>query len=140
MIVGTSGLRTTAERSLQMGKVKGRGNKSTELRLARLLRKEGLAGWRRHARIRGTPDFSFWKWKTAIFVDGCFWHGCPRCYSTPRQNAGYWKSKIVGNRTRDRRVNRALKHKGWKVLRLWECVLEKSPESVLRRIRIELAK
>jgi len=62
----------------------------------------------------------------AVFVDGCFWHGCPRHGTKPKQNAKFWREKIAGNRARDRRVNCALRKRGWKVMRIWEHELLKN--------------
>lgn len=101
--------------------VRGRANRTTELRLAAALRLFGLKGWRRHLPLPGKPDFAWRKEKVAVFVDGCFWHGCPRCYRAPRHNAAFWKAKVGGNRRRDRRADRQLRAMGWRVLRIWEC-------------------
>jgi DNA mismatch endonuclease (patch repair protein) len=70
--------------------------------------------------VEGRPDIVIKKYKLAVFVDGCFWHGCPKCYKTPKTNTGYWKEKIRRNKTRDKKVNGILKEKGWTVLRYWE--------------------
>ncbi len=66
------------------------------------------------------PDFVFPKLRLAVFVDGCFWHGCPSHATWPKQNAAFWRKKILGNRARDRRVNRELCALGWRVVRVWE--------------------
>ena len=114
-----------AIRSRYMAAVKSRDNESTERRMLRLLRQHRLSGWRRHHPVHGTPDFCWPKKKIALFVDGCFWHGCPSCYRTPKSNVKFWVAKVNGNRKRDRRVNRALRTEGWTVLRVWECQLDK---------------
>ena len=111
----------TPGRARTMAAIRGRGNQTTELRLASALRFFGLSGWRRHLPLPGKPDFAWRKEKVAVFVDGCFWHGCPNCYRAPRHNAEFWKAKVEGNRRRDRRADRALRAMGWKVLRIWEC-------------------
>lgn len=121
-------------RSEVMSRIRGRGNEKTEVRLARLMRAEGIRGWRRHLPIPGTPDFSFRRQKVAVFVDGCFWHGCPRCFRLPKQNRAFWRAKIEGNRKRDRSVNGRLRRRGWKVLRIRECQL-KHPDQTLLRLR-----
>jgi DNA mismatch endonuclease, patch repair protein len=82
----------------------------------------------------GKPDFVFTSSRLAIFVDGCFWHGCPTCYRMPRDNRPYWRQKADRNRRRDHAVNRTLRGQGWTVVRIWEHVL-RNPESVLRRLR-----
>lgn len=109
-----------AIRSRVMSKIQSRGNQSTELRLIRLLRDQRITGWRRGVRLFGSPDFVFYKQRVAIFVDGCFWHGCLRCRHTPLTNASYWLAKNERNRKRDRLVTRALLRKGWRVVRIWE--------------------
>lgn len=121
-----------------MSAIRGRGNRSTELLMASILRRHRVTGWRRHAELPGRPDFVFRGVKVALFVDGCFWHGCPRCYAPPRTNAKFWRSKVEGNRERDRRVNRALRADGWRVIRVWEHSL-KRPAAVLRRLRAAIA-
>jgi DNA mismatch endonuclease (patch repair protein) len=70
--------------------------------------------------VFGRPDFVFPDLKLAVFVDGCFWHGCPRHFIRPRGNAAFWRKKIAGNKSRDRIVNRTLRRMGWRVLRIWE--------------------
>jgi len=151
------------KRSEVMSRIRSRGNKATELALARLLRANHISGWRRHLLIRAMveshwlrierrrtsprpspqrgegavrasissrvirhlsltvrPDFVFPKSRTAIFVDGCFWHGCPKHATKPKSNAAFWRKKISGNKARDRLVNRVLRRAGWRVLRIWE--------------------
>lgn len=125
---------TPSQRSFAMGQIRSKGNESTEVRLVRVLRDAKLKGWRRHAKIAGRPDFVFPRLRLAIFVDGCFWHGCPECYRTPKSNVEYWEKKITRNVGRDRRTTRALKRAGWKVLRMWEHSLV-APEGVVRRIK-----
>lgn len=110
----------SAARSRIMSSVRGRGNETTELRLARAFRKAGISGWRRHVRLPGRPDFVFARLGLAIFVDGCFWHGCPRCYLAPTRNAWFWADKVETNKRRDRRVAAALRRAGWRVIRLRE--------------------
>lgn len=110
-------------RSRYMAAVKSRGNQSTERQMVRLLRNSGLRGWRRQHPISGTPDFCWLKQRVALFVDGCFWHGCPRCYKTPKSNVRYWKTKVANNRKRDRRIKSLLRRRGWAVVRVWECRL-----------------
>ncbi len=110
-------------RSRIMSAVRSRGNFSTELRMIKILRKNHIKGWRRHYSLPGSPDFCWPKDKIALFVDGCFWHGCPRCKKVSKSNVTYWREKIITNRTRDKRVNKILKKKDWKVIRIWECQL-----------------
>jgi len=119
----------TAARARIMSSIRSKGNATTELALAHLLRKNGLHGWRRHYPILGRPDFVFPRERVAVFVDGCFWHACPRCYLPPARNTAFWANKASSNRARDRRVSRKLRGLGWSVLRVWEheLVAGKSP-------------
>src|SRR5258705_9037419 len=99
-----------------MGAVRSRGNRETEVKMVSLLRSAGLTGWRRHQRIKGNPDFVFRRERIALFVDGCFWHGCGAHCRMPSSNRSYWQSKILRNALRDRETNRALKAAGWRVI------------------------
>lgn len=118
-----------------MALVRGTSNKSTELRLIQIFRANGITGWRRGSKLPGKPDFVFPKLKTAIFVDGCFWHGCPRHATKPKTNARFWRNKIATNKARDRKVNRVLRAKSWKVIRVWEHELaRKNRPRLLRKL------
>lgn len=122
-------------RGLLMSRVRSTGNQTTEKRLVSLLRKAGLAGWRRHRPLPGKPDFVWQAVKVAVFVDGCFWHGhnCGRNV-TPKTNSQAWRDKIEGNQARDRKVSRLLRGDGWTVIRVWECQLAKAPRRCIGRI------
>ncbi len=111
---------TKAKRSEVMSKIRGKGNKGTEVALAKLFRANGITGWRRHYPILGKPDFAFPKQKLAVFVDGCFWHGCPKHGTQPKGNKAFWRAKLAANKARDLKVNRLLRSSGWRVLRFWE--------------------
>lgn len=113
---------TTEERSAQMAKVRGRKNRSTEMRVAAYLIRWGFSGWKRHVRdVSGCPDFLFVQERVAVFVDGCFWHGCPKCRrNVPHSRRQFWLRKIGLNRQRDRKVGHALRAQGYTVLRIWE--------------------
>ena len=114
----------TEERSALMGKVKSKGNRSTEVRVARTLEKLGIEGWIQHpAGVIGHPDFFFPEVRLALFVDGCFWHACPRCGRFPKTRLEFWKPKLEGNRRRDLANNRALRRRGYHVMRVWEHAL-----------------
>jgi DNA mismatch endonuclease (patch repair protein) len=116
-----------------MSNVRGRGNASTELLVVKLFRDKKITGWRRHYQITGRPDFAFPKSKLAVFLDGCFWHGCPRCYTVPQSSKVFWRIKLSKNKTRDAIVTGSLRAGGWKVLRVWECQLKK-PAMFLNRL------
>ena len=82
------------------------------------------------------PDFVFLKSRTALFVDGCFWHGCPKHATKPRGNAAFWRKKLAGNKARDRRVNRTLRSAHWRVVRIWECDLWRAISDPKREARL----
>ena len=122
-------------RSRVMATVQSRRNRSTEWRVRAALIGAGVKGWKLNAGdILGKPDFVFPVERVAVFVDGCFWHGCSRCKRVSSSNVAYWKSKIQHNRVRDRAISRNLRRQGWQVIRVWEHQL-KTSERVLKRIR-----
>jgi DNA mismatch endonuclease (patch repair protein) len=126
----------SAARSELMRRIRSHGNKSTELKIIEVFRANAITGWRRKQKLYGKPDFVFRKSKVCVFVDGCFWHGCPKCYRSPSSNVGYWSGKIQRNKVRDRLVSRTLRGDGWHVLRIWEHQLaDKSHKRLLRRLR-----
>jgi len=127
---------TKAKRSEVMSRIRGHGNKATEVALAKLLRRNKITGWRRRQKIFGKPDFVFPRPKLAVFVDGCFWHGCPKHGTQPAGNRSFWKKKFARNRARDLLVVRTLRSQGWRVLRIWEHDLARRKETqLLRRIQ-----
>jgi len=126
---------TTQARSKNMAAIRSRGNVSTELRMMKILRLNKLTGWRRNTPVFGKPDFVWKIGQVALFVDGCFWHGCPKCRRKPINNAEYWEFKIIRNQRRDREVTAYLNNNGWNVIRIWECQIA-SPITVRRLKRI----
>jgi len=105
-----------------MRAVRSRGNRSTEVRLRGAVVRSGIRGWTLHSKeVFGTPDFCFEDCRVAIFVDGCFWHGCPRCGHVPKTNVDYWVKKIERNKARDDAVNEVLAARAFSVVRFWEC-------------------
>lgn len=142
----------TAKRSEVMSRIRGRGNRTTELKLAAAFRQQGVIGWRRHVllkphlaseepgpgerrrRLSVRPDFIFGRQKVAVFVDGCFWHGCPRHSSRPATNTEFWTKKLTGNIQRDQRATTALLAAGWTVVRIWEHELAE-PKVVVERVK-----
>jgi len=130
---------TKAKRSAVMARIQGKGNKATELALILLLRQHHLKGWRRNQPVFGRPDFVFRRGRITVFVDGCFWHGCPTHFKLPLNNQLFWRAKFEQNRARDKLVNRTLKALGWKVVRIWEHDLRAPKETTaLNRLRIAL--
>lgn len=123
-------------RSRIMSSIRSTGNKSTERRMRAYLVRAGIRGWRLNPKgIPGKPDFVFDQERVAIFIDGCFWHGCPRCFRPPKASKEYWETKIDYNRARDARKTRQLSEAGWCVLRFWEHELKEQPKQVLDHIR-----
>lgn len=122
---------TKRKRSNVMSLIRSHGNRSTELRLAAIFRHAGYTGWRRHQPVFGNPDFIFKRERIAIFVDGCFWHACPRCYRRPQSNQDYWDEKLRRNCRRDKLVTTTLRRQGWKVLRIWAHELSLQNEATL---------
>lgn len=118
---------TKEKRSEVMSRIRGKGNKDTELVMLRILRSNHLAGWRRNQPLLGKPDFVFSKQKVALFVDGCFWHGCPLHSNMPKNNHEFWKKKLTGNKKRDEFVSSELAKLGWQVVRIWEHDLANTP-------------
>lgn len=118
-----------------MSRIKGKGNKDTELAMIQILRKNHILGWRRNQAVLGKPDFIFPAQKVALFIDGCFWHGCsrPKHSNMPKNNQEFWAKKLKANKVRDKFVNRELRKAGWKVLRIWEHEL-KFPEKVAAKL------
>lgn len=127
-----------AERSALMSRVRTGGNQSTEGRVEAALRAATIEGWHKHPKgVLGTPDFFFPHHRLALFVDGCFWHGCPTCKrNMPTTRAEFWRSKIERNRRRDNRVHRQLRQQGYHVMRVWEHDLKR--DSWLKRLRAML--
>jgi DNA mismatch endonuclease (patch repair protein) len=125
---------TAKQRSYSMSRIRSRGNSSTELKLIALMRGAGVSGWRRKNKLCGRPDFIFQRYHTAIFVDGCFWHGCRKCALAAKTNTEYWGPKIAGNVKRDKANTRTLRENGWKVVRIWEHDLRAQPIKCLAKI------
>src|SRR5262245_8555115 len=130
---------STSKRSEIMSRVRSRGNVATEIRLIEILRQHHLVGWRRNQKIFGSPDFVFRTERLAVFVDGCFWHGCKTHRSLPKTNSEFWVRKIGRNVRRDAVVRRTLNSRGWTVLRVWQHDL-KHPDRVGSRIHRTLEK
>ena len=110
------------EASLRMARVRQKGTRC-EVELRRALHARGLR-YRLQVPLLTKPrrvaDIVFRRRKLAIFVDGCFWHGCPEHGTSPKSNADFWRDKIETNKRRDLDTNRRLTAAGWRVLRVWE--------------------
>ena len=129
-------LQVSEARRKNMQAIRSKGNKTTEERLIKLFREYKITGWRRHLPLPGKPDFTFKKEKLTVFVDGCFWHRCPKCYREPKTNTEFWMNKIETNVKRDRRVTKELRKASWNVCRIWECQLKKPVPLISRIIRL----
>lgn len=127
---------TKKQRSQNMSLIKGTGNRTTEGEFIKVIREWGISGWRRRVKLEGKPDFVFPKIRLSVFLDGCFWHGCPSHATWPKNNAEFWRNKIERNIERDLEVNRSLKRKGWRVFRIWEHELKlRNRKRLLYRFR-----
>lgn len=124
------------KRSEIMSKIKGKNTKP-ELVISKLLKGTSL---KKHPKITGNPDFGDKKNKIAIFVDGCFWHGCEFHGTIPKTNRTFWRHKIGKNIERDIKINKILRHGGYKVIRIWEHEIKKDKEWAAGRIKRLLKK
>ena len=132
---------TKSKRSEVMSRIRGSGNRDTELRMIALLRAYGITGWRRDQKLFGKPDFVFRRERVVVFVDGCFWHGCPKPKHAPlpKNRSDWWAAKLGRNKQRDQLVTRTLRNAAWHVIRVWECDLSsKRQHHPLKRIRAAL--
>lgn len=119
------------KRSGIMSVIRSKGNKSTELKLIEVFKKNGIIGWRRNYKVKGHPDFIFPHKKIAIFVDGCFWHGHDCRNTRPSDNSEYWQKKRERNIKHDKEVTALFENRGWTVIRVWECELKRKNEQIL---------
>ena len=132
-----------ADRRRTMRAVKGKRT-GLERRVSGMLAGRGFQGWETNpAGVVGKPDIVFRGKRVAIFVDGCFWHGCPKCHRPlPATNVAYWRRKIARNIKRDAQLRRRLRGAGWRVVRVWEHELvgSKGLRKVATKIGIPLRK
>ena len=123
----------TPSRSYNMSQIKGKNTKPEEI-VRKYLFSRGYRYRKNVAKLPGKPDIVLPKYKTVIFVNGCFWHmhqGC-RYFVWPKHNAEFWRNKIMGNAERDQRTQRELEEQGWRVLVVWECQLKHDWDITLR--------
>ena len=120
-------------KSEQMARVRSR-NTDPETALRRALRARGLR-YRLEAPLPGSPDIVFVRAKLAVFVDGCFWHGCPMHYTKPVRNADFWDRKLTRNVDRDRKADAELLALGWTVVRIWEHDVADDLPAVVEQLR-----
>ncbi|MDR3556912.1 MAG: very short patch repair endonuclease [Syntrophobacteraceae bacterium] len=104
-----------------MKAVRGKGNRTTEEKFEKALILSGVPDWEMQSRsVPGRPDFFFPKERIAVFLDGCFWHGCGRCGHIPKKNKEFWAAKISRNKERDKNTDAIIRRHGISVLRFWE--------------------
>ena len=118
---------TPEQRSYNMSRIRNK-NTNPEERVRKYLFSQGFRYRKNDGRLPGKPDIVLPKYRTVIFVNGCFWHGHEDCryFVWPQNNAEFWKNKISGNIHRDRRNRQLLAEQGWQVIDIWECELKKS--------------
>lgn len=128
-----------AARSRTMAAIRGSDNKTTERRLRMGFVRAGIRGWIVRANsVIGRPDFFFVDEGLAVFVDGCFWHGCPICGRVPRTNAAFWHTKFARNRERDLTTTVRLRNIGVLVIRFWEHALRDDLMGCIRAVQLVL--
>jgi DNA mismatch endonuclease (patch repair protein) len=109
------------ERSRTMAAIRAKHTRTTEWRLRMALVRQGIKGWTLHVdELPGKPDLYFARKRLAVFVDGCFWHGCPSCGHIPKTRSKFWEEKIRLNQKRDRRNKSDLQQLGISIIRIWE--------------------
>jgi len=110
-----------------MSRIHSKNTKPEEL-VRRFLFSQGFRYRKNDTRLPGKPDIVLPKYKTVVFVNGCFWHGHEGCryFVWPKNNAEFWKEKITGNIQRDKRNHHLLEEQGWRVIEIWECELKKN--------------
>lgn len=120
--------KTDEQRSRNMSLIRS-GDTTPELILRSQLHRAGLR-FRVRNKVLGKPDLIFPVQRIAVFVDGCFWHGCPTCYQKPKSNPKFWEEKLENNIQRDRYVSASLAREGWLVLRYWEHEIRENIQQV----------
>jgi len=116
-----------------MSSIRGKNTKP-ELKIRRAVWALGKRYRIHNKTIFGTPDMSNKSKKVAVFIDGCFWHGCSRCYVEPKSNTEFWRNKIARNTKRRKKVKAELKREGWKVLQFWEHQIKQDSEKISLKI------
>lgn len=120
-------------RSRIMASIKGK-NTRPEVLVRKLIWAQGRRYRVHDRRVSGTPDISNKRCKLAVFIDGCFWHGCASCYREPTTNVSFWRNKLKANRQRRAKIKRQLKSGGWVVLEFWEHEVLSNPSKVANKV------
>ena len=128
-------------RSYNMSRIRNKDTKPEEL-VRKYLFSKGFRYRKNDARLPGKPDIVLPKYKTVVFVNGCFWHGHTGCryFVWPKNNSEFWREKIIGNIARDQKNYELLRELGWHVFVIWECelkrsVMEKTLDSLINNIK-----
>jgi DNA mismatch endonuclease (patch repair protein) len=123
------------QRSKLMSRVRGKGNKSTELSLRLTLVRAGIRGWQMHPKsVVGCPDFYFPRNKLAVFVDGCFWHACKRRGHVPKTRSSFWSLKFARTRRRALKVAKKMRQQHIAMVRFWEHDIKRDPGLAVQKI------
>lgn len=124
-----------AQVSATMSRIRGKDTQP-ELIVRASLRAAGVTGYRLHyKKAPGRPDIAFVGHRVAVFIHGCFWHGCPHCQPRkPSRNTWYWLPKLARNKERDQEKARALRREGWSVITVWECRIKRGPIAQVARV------
>ena len=109
-----------ALRSKMMRALKGANTKSTEQKFQKALIDAGITYFQVNAKLIGNPDIFFPFYHVVVFLDGCFWHGCPKCGHVPKSNTSYWRTKIERNKERDIQKRLILHEQGYEIVEYWE--------------------
>lgn len=117
-------IKSKEERSRNMSAIRS-GDTRPEMLVRKYLHSQGFRYGLHNHKLPGSPDIVLRKYKTVIFINGCFWHGHEGCkyFRLPKSNIEFWQTKIERNRQRDIETIEALKAKGWRVITIWECEL-----------------
>lgn len=128
-----------ATRSYNMSRIKGKNTKPEDV-VAKYLFAHGFRYRRNVKSLPGTPDIVLKKYKTAIFVNGCFWHAHEGCkyFVLPEENREFWEEKLLRNRERDAEKQKQLQELGWNVIVIWECELKSSKDKRLMALTKEI--
>lgn len=120
------------QRSYLMSRIRGKDT-TIEIAFRKYLWAMGIRGFRIRGKIPGSPDVYFPKLHFAVFIDGCFWHKCPRCFRKPKSNLRYWNTKISDNVARDQRTNLELRRRKIRYVHIWEHEIKRNPDVAYRK-------
>lgn len=133
-------IHTPEQQSYNMSRIRSKNTKPEEL-VRKFLFSQGFRYRKKDARLPEKPDIVLPKYKTVIFVNGCFWHGHEGCryFVWPKNNAEFWEEKITGNIQRDKHNHQLLANQGWRVIEIWECQLKRSVvDNTLQNLALQI--